>query len=421
MAAPSDKIFRQIAIERLSSPEQLDHLITLASPVGWMAVLAIAVLLSAIVVWSFVGQIPTRVGGAGILVSRGGEVFDAMAPASGTLTTVAAIGSNVKKGDVVATLDDAQVRQELQHAKSVQQEQQQRLEELIARYDRQITTRRNVDEQQRSNLKDIIRFAEQRRAFYASELTSDQSVAAKGFLTRRYLQETRQLIETAEQDSERARNDMLRIAAEELDQKDRRDEDVWHQQEAVNAARRAVEELQIRMAEDTRIVSPISGHVTEIKAAVGTVVAPGHPVVSIEKAGNGLELVLYIPPEQGKKVTPGMTVRIEPATVKKEEYGTLRGKVLDISEFPISPAGMLAVLGNPELVKLFSMQGAPYAARIRLFRDRANPSGYQWSTGKGPPVAISAGTTATGEVTVRSEAPIALVLPLLREKTGLGG
>ena len=85
MAAPSERIFRQIAIERLSSPEQLDRLITLASPVGWTAFLAIAVLLSAIVVWGFIGQIPTRVEGAGILVSRGGQVFDAMAPAAGTL------------------------------------------------------------------------------------------------------------------------------------------------------------------------------------------------------------------------------------------------------------------------------------------------------------------------------------------------
>lgn len=421
MAAPSEKIFRQIAIERLSSPEQLDRLITLASPVGWTAVLAIVALLSAIVVWGFVGQIPTRVAGAGILVSRGGQVFDAMAPASGTLTTVAAIGATVNKGDVVATLDDAQIQQDLRHARSVLQEQQQQLKEVTARYDREIAARLKVDEQRRSNLNDTIRFAEQRRAFYAGELVTDQPVAQKGFLTRRYLQETRQLMETAEQDRERARNELLRVAAEELDQTGRRDQDVSRQEGAVNAARRTVEEAEIRLAQNTRIVSPISGHVTEIKAAVGTVVAPGHPVVSIEKAGNGLELVLYIPPQQGKNVARGMEVRVEPATVKKEEYGTLRGRVLDVSEFPISPAGMLAVLGNPELVKLFSAQGAPYAARVRLFRDAASPNGYQWSTGKGPPIAISAGTTATGEVTVHSQAPITLVLPLLREKTGIGG
>src|SRR5579863_6188782 len=359
MAAPSEKIFRHVALERLSSPEQLDRLITLTSPIGWAALVAIAALLAAIVAWGIFGTVPTRVQGAGILVARGGQVYDAMAPASGTLASVAAIGLAVKEGDVVAALDDAQAGQDLQHAQNVAREQEQQLKELVARFDREIAARREVDAKERENLGDIISSAEQ------------------GFITRRFVQETRQLMETAEQDGRRARNDLLRIAAQELDQTDRRDEEVWHQQEAVNAARRSVEELTIRLERNTRIVSPIAGHVTEVKATVGTVVAPGRPVVSIEKAGRGLELMLYIPPEQGKQVTRGMEVRVEPATVKKEEFGTLIGHVLAISEFPISPEGMLAVLGNPEPVKLFSVQGAPYAARVGLEPDAARLSGYR--------------------------------------------
>src|SRR5207245_2738031 len=77
--------------------------------------------------------------------------------------------------------------------------------------------------------------------------------------------------------------------------------------------------------------------------------------------------------------------------------------------------------GNPELVKHFSAQGAPYAARVGLISDAASANGYTWSAGKGPPVTLSAGTTATAEITVRTQAPVTLVLPLLREKTGLGG
>lgn len=421
MAAPSERIFRKVAIERLSSPEQLDHLITVTSPTGWAALLAVVVLLAAIVAWGIFGSVPTRVQGSGLLVARGGEVFDAMAPASGALASVAAIGAAVHKGDVVATLDDTAAKQDLQHAQNVLHEQEQELGELVARYDRETAARQKVDTQQRDNLAGIIRSAKQRQAFYSSELQSDEPIAAKGFITRRYVQETRQLMETAQQDEQRAHNDLLRIAAEEVDLAGRKDQAVWQQQQAVNTARRSIEELQIRLARNTRIVSPIAGHITEVKASVGTVVAPGRPVVSIETAGAGLELVLYIPPEQGKKVAPGMEVRVEPATVKKEEFGTLVGRVLDLSEYPISPEGMLAVLGNPELVKTFSAQGAPYAARVGLIANPAGPSGYRWATGRGPPVTLTAGTTAKAEVTVRTQAPITLLLPLLRAKTGIGG
>jgi HlyD family secretion protein len=421
MATPSERIFRRVALERLSSPEQLDQLITLTSPIGWSALVAIAVLLSAIVAWGIFGSVPTRVSGAGILVTRGGQVFDAMAPASGTVATVAMIGAEVKKGDIVASLDRTQPEQDLVHAQKVLGEQQEQLEKTVARFDREIDARRAVDAHQHENLAAIIRSAEQRHAFYAEQLKSDQSVAEQGFLTRRFVQETRQQMETAEQDGRRARNDLLRIDAEELDQAGLRDQEVSRQQEAVNAARRTVEELEIRLERDTRIVSPIAGHVTEVKASIGTVVAPGRPILSIETAGKELELMLFIPPAQGKKVAPGMEVRIEPATIKKEEFGTLIGHVLDISEFPISPEGMQAQLGNAELVKLLSAQGAPYAARVGLVKDAASYSGYTWSAGGGPPLALSAGTTASAEVTVRTQAPVTLVLPLLRERIGISG
>jgi HlyD family secretion protein len=148
-------------------------------------------------------------------------------------------------------------------------------------------------------------------------------------------------------------------------------------------------------------------------------VAAGKPLLSIETGGKGLELALYIPPEQGKKIAPGMEVRIEPATVRKEEYGTLTGRVLEVSEFPVSRAGMLAVLQNPQLAARFSAQGAPYAARVALLADAGTPSGYAWSAGRGPPVRLTSGTTAAAEVTVRAQAPVTLVLPLLRQRTGI--
>ncbi len=79
-----------------------------------------------------------------------------------------------------------------------------------------------------------------------------------------------------------------------------------------------------------------------------------------------MELLLYVPPEFGKKVAPGMDVRIEPSTVKKEEYGTLIGKVVAVSDFPMTAEGMASVLQNPQLVTRFMEQGPPYAVRVEL-------------------------------------------------------
>ena len=419
MAAANERIFRKVALERLSSPEQLDQLVPLTSPIGWTAVIAIAALVAAAIGWSILGTLPTSVNGAGILVSRGGHVFDAMAPYPGTLIDVANIGTVVKKGDRLASLDDTELRQNLQHAEEVVKEKQADLGSLTKNFADQIDLKHKNAMAQRDNLARLIAAAEKRRAFYADLLGKQDKIVQQGFLTQRFQEETRRSMDEADQTARGARSDLLRLDAEESDLVGRRDLAVLGAEQAVNDARRKVAELQIQLDQSTEIVSPMDGVITEIKATPGTVVAPGKPILSIETAGSGLELLLYVPPEFGKKVAPGMDVRIEPSTVKKEEYGTLIGKVVAVSDFPMTAEGMASVLQNPQLVTRFMEQGPPYAVRVELAPNNAAASGYSWSGGPGPTVKLSSGTTVRAAITTDRRAPISLLLPLLKGQTGL--
>jgi HlyD family secretion protein len=47
-----------------------------------------------------------------------------------------------------------------------------------------------------------------------------------------------------------------------------------------------------------------------------------------------------------------------------------------------------------------------------------NPSGYQWTSRKGPAVTISSGTLCTAEIVTRWQKPITLVLPFLKKALG---
>ncbi len=151
MAAASERIFRKVALERLSSPEQLDQLVPLTSPIGWTAVIAIAAILAAAIGWSIFGTLPTSVNGSGILVSRGGHVFDAMAPFPGTLIDVANIGTVVKKGDRLASLDDTELQQNLKHAEEVVKEKQADLASLTKNFADQIDLKHKNAVAQRDN------------------------------------------------------------------------------------------------------------------------------------------------------------------------------------------------------------------------------------------------------------------------------
>jgi HlyD family secretion protein len=114
-----------------------------------------------------------------------------------------------------------------------------------------------------------------------------------------------------------------------------------------------------------------------------------------------------------------MSARVELATVKKEEHGTLVGVLASVSEFPMSREGIASILQNDELVNTFAAAGPPYAARIDLESDPRAPSGYRWTSTPGPDTPVTAGTTLRAEISVREQRPIALMVPAMKKAIGV--
>src|SRR5262249_9561748 len=91
-------------LQQLSSPEELDQLLNITTPKGWLALLAIGVLLVVALVWSFVGTIPTKVSGCGILILTE-DLMDVVSDSSGRLVSVEVqVGQAVEAGQVVARI-----------------------------------------------------------------------------------------------------------------------------------------------------------------------------------------------------------------------------------------------------------------------------------------------------------------------------
>lgn len=61
-------VFRKTALERLSSPDQLDSMLKITSPMSWLGIGAAAVLAAVVTAWSFMGTIPDMVSAPGFLV-----------------------------------------------------------------------------------------------------------------------------------------------------------------------------------------------------------------------------------------------------------------------------------------------------------------------------------------------------------------
>ena len=88
MKQGTETIFRSAAVQRLSSPEQLDQLVGITRPFDWVAAAAMALGLAVLIAWGVLGKIPTRVEGEGILLSSGGRLVDAVSGVAGRLASI---------------------------------------------------------------------------------------------------------------------------------------------------------------------------------------------------------------------------------------------------------------------------------------------------------------------------------------------
>jgi HlyD family secretion protein len=165
------------------------------------------------------------------------------------------------------------------------------------------------------------------------------------------------------------------------------------------------------------VTSLVDGHILEMLAVEGQYVPMGQTVSTVSKDAQDHVVVAFLPADQGKRVEPGMNAAIIPSTAKVEEYGTMSGRVLSVSERSVSSAELTVYLQNDQLVSFFSSEGQPIEVVIDVFEDSSTPSGFRWDIGTGPPFAITLGTLAEVQVTLKEQTPISMLFPIF-ERSG---
>lgn len=413
-------IFRKTSIDRLSSPEQLDRLVPVTDTKSWLALGMLLAMLLMALVWSVVGALTSRVSGDGILITAGGRVFDAVAPVDGVLEEITvAVDDLVRKDQVVAVLSQRDLQFQYQSAQGTLQEFEADLARITAEVDRQEALRIAA-------IEESIRAADERLATVVTRqeqaenrLADEQGLFERGISTNPRVLERQIAVDDIAREVNQLEQQLAELAVSRFDGNVAGIQRTQDARRLVNDARRDLTAIEAQLERGTTIVAPDAGRVTEVQAAVGTILSRGQPAISFESLGEGLELVLYLPPQYGKSVQSGMKVQVSPKTAPREEYGTVLGSVSSISGFPSTVEGMMAVVRNSELVRQFSSDGPPYRARVRLQPDPDSLSGYRWTSDRGGALDLRSGTLANAEVTVRSQRPIEMVIPLLREWTGL--
>jgi HlyD family secretion protein len=412
-------IFRKVALERLSSPEQLDQLMQVTNPQGWLALAGLSALLVAALLWGFLGSVPTQAAGEGILLRQGG-VSDLVSAGAGQVEEVlVSVGNVIEKGQVVAKIHQEILLRQINDTLAKETDLRTEYQTMLRSSEEQKRLRQRDLAQQRSNLERTIATLARNVSLLEQRVGAEKKLLDDGLITHQAYLETEQQLNTSRDQLASSRLELNGLELKDLEAQQQLDQQLETRQNAIRDLEIQIREDRAKLAENVGVVSPFSGRVLELLVVRGDVVNPGTPILSVEILSEELQAVLFVPAGEGKRIHPGLPARISPTTVKSEEFGYMLGRVTWTSAFPASARGMTRLIGNEALVTKLMKEGPPIQVNVALFRDPRTPTGYRWSSSRGPNLKISSGTLATGSIVVKEDRPVSLVIPTVREKLGV--
>jgi HlyD family secretion protein len=418
------RIFRQVALDRLSSPEQLDQTIRITSSGGWLSLSAVGLVLLSAIVWGFVGRLSEKVAGSGILIRSGG-VLEVVAQAGGRVTDVPVrVGDTIREGQVVCWIAQPDLLERLNQAREAIERLRAEHQDAVGFATEDARLQRESLEQQRRDHEQSIQADRARLESLAARRESQEQVVDRGLLPRTALLSTQNEIDLTEQMIRRSETQLAQISVQKLAISNRFQETLRGGEQLLTRAQAELAQAERGLNARSQVASLYGGRVLEILTEPGQIVGAGEPVLSLDLEGNAIQelvAVIYVSSIDGKKIKPGMEIHIAPSTVAEEDYGMMVGNVTFASSFPATPRGMQRVLKNESLTQTLSGGGAPYEIHAELRVASDTFSQYRWTSSGGPPTKIQSGTLARALITVDTQRPVSRVIPLLKRWTGISG
>lgn len=410
------RMFRKSALEKLSTPEKLDQLIKIIGLKSWLVLFTIALVLITAIGWSITGRIKTKLNATGVLL--GGEVYNVVSTTNGQLIDLkVAIGDTINEGDIIAEVEQPELLQQIAEAKASLLERNFELKQLLNFGSEGSKLQGAFIEQQQLSLEQQINTNKKNLNFQQQQLKIEKELLAKGLITRTQIVSTEQEIENIQNQIESLKAQLAQTSSQQLNVDFDLKQKITLLNQRISQEERSLEQLEEKYVLNTNVKSLYSGLVVEVLSKTGIIVNQGTPLFKLkseEISDESIRGILYVSSKDGKKIKVGMDAFVVPATVQPQEFGYMKAKVTYVSEFPVTEQGMMVSMNNDQIVRNLLGLGAPFEVYVDFEKDPNAYSGYSWTSAQGPELTINAGTSCAGKITIKEEAPIALVIPALK-------
>ncbi|MDD4869906.1 MAG: NHLP bacteriocin system secretion protein [Kiritimatiellae bacterium] len=420
----AEGLFREKALKNLSVVDDVNILVQITSPKGWIALAAVGGLLVCALAWGIWGRIPVRVNGQGILMKADG-LFRIITQNPGKVQNIFfREGESVHNGQVVALLEQPDLAEKVKNARLAVLDLETKYNQTKFFETENLRLGKESLTQQRSIQERSIVIQQNLQNMLAKRLADEKKLADEGLITRQQCINTQQELDNAGQEISNIKNKLHQLEIQQLQLTNQQKQELTDLENRINESKRALSELERAFRDASQVISTRSGVVTEVTASEGGSIERGSPLMTIAQTGRNMDnmkAVLYFSAADGKRIKTTMKMKVAPASIKPEDYGYMLGLVTHVSMFPASRQGMMQIFANDDMVAAMFANGPPIEVHAELVMAANTPSGFMWSSGKGPNTKILVGTICSGSAIVEEKRPIELVIPYIKRKVlGVG-
>jgi HlyD family secretion protein len=399
------------------TPDELNKLLKITHPYHWLSISALVALTLFTIVWSIFGTIPTRVQGIGQITTSKG-LHPVVIVYQGELTQMYChLGDTVKEGQLLATMSQPELDQQLAQYLTQRSVLQQQLGFLKSNNQTNLSIKNQSNGAQKDRLQKQIVNDNAKIKYLEQREQEQQQLYKDGLITYDQFFKTKDDLALARTTRNRDNEDLINIelGTHEWNLNNSvKEQDLVGQLSVID---KKISEAGKQDTLQTSIKATATGIISAISANTNEVVKPGQTLFTIEENHNedARKLDLFIPFNSNSVIKPGMEVQVEPFTMDHNLYGWLLGDVVSVNQYVSSQASLNTQLNNPDLVALITKGGPVYQVTVALRRDTTTFCKYACSNKVGPPFALQMGTLCNAFVEVKQKAPIDYVIPIFKE------
>jgi HlyD family secretion protein len=419
--SPPEIKFREEALAHLYADKSYDTQLKIVSSQAWLLLVILFIAISSLLLWGFLGSIPVWVDGKGIILTKESNIYSVVAKgADGEIIEIlASPQQKIAKDQPIAKIRHSAIEKEAAETEELLNYLKAHHAKQEKEYKKRYEERTKEHQEQQQLLKKILVIQDNYLTFLTDMLKRRKELFDSKLLSADQYQQTFQEFSQTTNQIHKTNMDLVQneIALKDFI-------DTWHQR--LNEERIKIEDTKKTadtLREEVKIFSvassPVTGKISSIQKSVGNAVAPGDTIATVVSGTEDLDCIVYVPSELGKQVKKGMSVQITPTYIKREEYGSMIGKVVSVSPFPVSANRIQTTLQNESLVKALSEDKSQIEVRVALEKDPNTKSGFAWTSSQGPDKTITQGTIASARVIIERKQPISLIIPAFKHILGL--